>query len=121
MKQLPELSTLKITQSSARLTKAHCDRLDHLAVIVPKKPARTLFKTLPFGEHLRKSFERGSDRGAGRSASRLPNARAQVRVLGIPDRFVEHMTSREEQLAAAGIDADSVERVVRTLLQPKLV
>ena len=54
-------------------------------------------------------------------ASRLPQARAQVRVLGIPDRFVEHMTARAEQLAAAGIDADAVERTVRTLLQPKLV
>ena len=54
-------------------------------------------------------------------ASRLPKARAQVRVLGIPDRYVEHMTTREEQLAAAGIDADAIERTVRTLLQPKLV
>ena len=55
------------------------------------------------------------------AASRLPQARAQMRVLGIPDRFVEHMTTREEQLAAAGLDADSVERVVRMLLQPTLV
>jgi len=39
---------------------------------------------------------------------------ARVRVLGIPDRFVEHMTDRDEQHAAAGIDADGVER---TLLQ----
>jgi 1-deoxy-D-xylulose-5-phosphate synthase len=55
------------------------------------------------------------------AASRLPQVRAQVRVLGIPDRYVEHMTTREEQLAAAGIDADALERTVRTLLQPKLV
>jgi len=55
------------------------------------------------------------------AASRLPLARAQVKVLGVPDRFVEHMTTREEQLAAAGLDADSIERLVRVLLAPSLV
>jgi 1-deoxy-D-xylulose-5-phosphate synthase len=54
-------------------------------------------------------------------ASRLPKARAQVRVLGIPDRYVEHMTTRAEQLAATGLDAEGVARAVRTLLAPKLV
>jgi 1-deoxy-D-xylulose-5-phosphate synthase len=42
---------------------------------------------------------------------------AQARVLGIPDRFVEHRTSREEQLAECGIDADGIERTVEKLLQ----
>ena len=50
------------------------------------------------------------------AASRLPNAPRAVRVLGVPDRFVEHMTTREEQLADAGLDADGLERTVRTLL-----
>jgi 1-deoxy-D-xylulose-5-phosphate synthase len=50
-------------------------------------------------------------------ASRTPNVRAQVKVLGIPDRFVDHMTTREEQLAAAGIDADALERALRSALQ----
>jgi 1-deoxy-D-xylulose-5-phosphate synthase len=54
-------------------------------------------------------------------ACRLPNARAQVKVLGVPDRFVEHRTTREEQLAGAGLDADAVERFVRNLLLPTLV
>jgi len=54
-------------------------------------------------------------------ASRAPKARAQVRLLGIPDRFVEHMTTREEQLAASGLDADGIERAVRFLLQPTRV
>jgi 1-deoxy-D-xylulose-5-phosphate synthase len=49
--------------------------------------------------------------------TRLPGlARANVRLLGVPDRFLEHRTTREEQLAEAGIDADAVERLVRRLL-----
>jgi 1-deoxy-D-xylulose-5-phosphate synthase len=46
-------------------------------------------------------------------AARLPGARAHVRALAIPDRFVEHMTTREEQLAALGLDATGVARSVR--------
>ena len=42
-------------------------------------------------------------------ASRLPDARARVRTLGVPDRFVEHRSSREEQLAELGLDAAGVE------------
>jgi 1-deoxy-D-xylulose-5-phosphate synthase len=46
-------------------------------------------------------------------ASRLPQVRAQIRLLGVPDRFIAHMTTREEQLAEAGLDADAIERTVR--------
>ena len=53
-----------------------------------------------------------------RHAEREP---ARIRVLGIPDRFLGHTTSREEQLASAGIDADGVERSLRTLLAGTLV
>jgi 1-deoxy-D-xylulose-5-phosphate synthase len=49
------------------------------------------------------------------AASRAPNARAQVKLLGVPDRFVEHMTTREEQLTECGLDADEIERFVRIL------
>ncbi|MCK6446395.1 MAG: 1-deoxy-D-xylulose-5-phosphate synthase [Planctomycetes bacterium] len=55
------------------------------------------------------------------AVSRLPQVRASVRILGIPDRFLEHKTTREEQLAEAGIDADGVERAVRFALSPQLV
>lgn len=53
--------------------------------------------------------------------SRLPNARARVRVMAIGDRYVEHMTTREEQLAAAGIDAASIRSSVEQLLRASLV
>jgi len=47
---------------------------------------------------------------------RLPNAGARVRILGIPDRFVDHMSSRDEQLAHVGLDVAGVEGVVRGFL-----
>jgi 1-deoxy-D-xylulose-5-phosphate synthase len=53
--------------------------------------------------------------------NQLPNATARVRVLAVPDRFVEHKSSREEQLAEVGLDADGIEQTVRTLLAPTLV
>lgn len=53
--------------------------------------------------------------------SRVQGARAQVRILGIPDRFLDHMSTREAQLEAAGLDPESVERAVAHLVQPSLV
>ena len=48
--------------------------------------------------------------------NRLPLVRASLRLLAIPDRFLEHRTTREEQLEEAGIDAASIERAVRSSL-----
>jgi len=53
--------------------------------------------------------------------SRLPERRARVRLLGIPDRYQEHRTTREEQLAAVGLDAAGIERTVAQLLSVELV
>ncbi|MFM7297046.1 MAG: transketolase C-terminal domain-containing protein, partial [Planctomycetota bacterium] len=55
------------------------------------------------------------------SLSRLSSARAQVRLCGIPDRYIEHMTTREEQLAACGLDAEGLERAVLNLVTPTKV
>jgi 1-deoxy-D-xylulose-5-phosphate synthase len=51
------------------------------------------------------------------AASRAPNVRAQIKTLGVADRYVDHMTTRDEQLAAAGIDADALERALRSSAQ----
>ena len=51
------------------------------------------------------------------AASRFPEVRARIHILGIPDRFIDHMTSREEQLAACGIDADGIERSILSQLR----
>ncbi|MCB9915187.1 MAG: 1-deoxy-D-xylulose-5-phosphate synthase [Planctomycetes bacterium] len=48
--------------------------------------------------------------------SRLPLDGARVRVLGLPDRFVEHRTTRGQQFASLGLDADGVEQFVKGLL-----
>ena len=44
-----------------------------------------------------------------------------MKVLGIPDRFIEHRSSPSEQHVEVGIDSASVERVVRGLTQPTRV
>src|SRR5262249_32865774 len=53
--------------------------------------------------------------------AQIPAAGARVKVLAIPDRFVEHKSTREEQLAEVGLDADGIERTIRNLLQPTTV
>jgi 1-deoxy-D-xylulose-5-phosphate synthase len=47
----------------------------------------------------------------------LPGTNVRVKVLALPDRFVEHKTTREEQLAEMGLDADGLERTIQNLLQ----
>ncbi len=54
-------------------------------------------------------------------ASRLPDARARVRMLGVPDRFIEHMSSRDEQLAEVGLDAAGIAKSVVNVLRATLV
>jgi hypothetical protein len=39
----------------------------------------------------------------------------------VPDRFVEHMTTRDEQLAEAGLDAAGIEKSVLAVLRASLV
>lgn len=55
------------------------------------------------------------------TANRLPGGNARIRLLGIPDRFIDHKTTREEQLAEVGLDPDGVLRVVRSVLTSSLV
>ncbi len=58
------------------------------------------------------------------AASRLPEtgaARARIRMLGVPDRYVDHMTTREEQLATLGLDAAGIERAVQAALRTTYV
>jgi 1-deoxy-D-xylulose-5-phosphate synthase len=54
-------------------------------------------------------------------AARLPEGRARVRVLGIPDRFVEHRTTREEQLEECGLDAAGLEKSLLAIVRASLV
>ena len=53
--------------------------------------------------------------------SRIPDPRARIRILGVPDRFIDHMSSREEQLANVGIDADGIEKSCLGVLRATLV
>lgn len=53
--------------------------------------------------------------------SRTPNAVARVRCLAIGDHYIDHMTTREEQLAETGLDAASIERAVVHAVRASLV
>jgi 1-deoxy-D-xylulose-5-phosphate synthase len=58
------------------------------------------------------------------AASRIPKdnvARARIKILGIPDRFIVHMSSRDEQLASLGLDAAGVEKSVVASRRANLV
>src|SRR5262245_43613085 len=54
-------------------------------------------------------------------ASRLPDSRARVRVLGVPDRFIDHMSSRDEQLAELGLDGPGIAKSVVNVLRASFV
>jgi 1-deoxy-D-xylulose-5-phosphate synthase len=53
---------------------------------------------------------------ASRAGRRSDRPAARIRVLGVPERFIEHMSSRAEQLAHCGLDAAGVERALVTVL-----
>jgi deoxyxylulose-5-phosphate synthase len=53
--------------------------------------------------------------------NQLPNVAARVKILAVPDRFIDHKTTREEQLAEVGLDAEGIEHSVRHALQPSLI
>lgn len=52
------------------------------------------------------------------AASRQPEGEglARVRIVGIQDRYLDHMTTPEEQLAQCGLDRAGIERQVRGIL-----
>jgi len=52
---------------------------------------------------------------------RSDSATAKIRVLGISDRFVDHMTTRGEQLAVLGLNAEGVCRAVQGLFSNQAV
>ena len=53
---------------------------------------------------------------SNRLTATMAHPTARIKVLGMPDRFLEHRTTVDEQLAEAGLDVERVARTVRTLL-----
>lgn len=74
MLELPDFSPLTITQHTAPPKLASFASLDHLAVVVPAKPKRTLFDSLPKGRQLKVAFDRAGRKS--RVVARLDNRRA---------------------------------------------
>ena len=98
--------------------------------VVDARFAKPLDEEL-LGQHLRhyrnlltlEEHQRAGGFGAAvlEVASRLPEARARVRMLGVPDRFVEHMSSRDEQLAELGLDGPGIAKSIVNVLRATLV
>ena len=51
------------------------------------------------------------------AANRMRVGASRVRILGIEDQFVDHATTREEQLAAQGLDQAGIERAAKRIAQ----
>lgn len=82
------------------------------------RQGRTLRHIIVVEEHQRAG---GLGSAVLESLSRLPDVRARTRLLGIPDRYIDHMTTRDEQLAATGIDAAGIEDCVLGFLRASRV
>ncbi len=54
---------------------------------------------------------------ANRLSAQVPASRlARIKVLGLPDRYVDHKTTRDEQLSELGLDSEGIVRTVKLLL-----
>lgn len=53
--------------------------------------------------------------------NRASRGKARVKVLGIPDSYIEHMNSRADQLALCGLDAPGIAAAVSSALRASLV
>jgi 1-deoxy-D-xylulose-5-phosphate synthase len=98
--------------------------------VVDARFAKPLDEEL-LGQHLRRyrhivtieEHQRAGGFGAAvlEVASRLPDARSRVRLLGVPDRFLEHKSTRDEQLEEAGLDAAGIEKSAIAVLRASFV
>jgi leucyl aminopeptidase len=52
MIDIPDFSPLRVAQSSEKLGRKQVDSLDHVLVVLPKRPRATLFRGLPKARHL---------------------------------------------------------------------
>lgn len=74
MLELPNFSTLSISQDTTPASEANFAALDHLAIVVPDKPMPALLQSLPQGAQLKAAFDRAG--GKKPVAGRLDNGRA---------------------------------------------
>jgi leucyl aminopeptidase len=89
MIDLPEFAPLKIHQSARSVADFQVNSLDHLAVVVPKDPAHSVFASIPQGQQLQKLLSRAAAQGSSRVSSRLSNSRAT----GVTVAIVEGRTA----------------------------
>ena len=83
-----------------------CKPLDHELLVQHAKRFKLL---VTIEEHQRAG---GFGSAVLEALSREPGTTARVRCLGIPDRYVDHMTSRDEQLVSVGLAPADLVRAV---------
>jgi leucyl aminopeptidase len=73
---LPELTPLRVTQSTQRITRGSLDSFDHIIVVVPKNPPARWAQKLPRGRQLEQLLARTSRRGHDIASTRADNTRS---------------------------------------------
>ena len=75
MIELPEFRPLRITQTADRAGRAQIDSLDHLIAILPKKPDKADYRTLPKPAHMERLLARAIRAGDSRVTTHIDNQR----------------------------------------------
>src|SRR5690606_14438120 len=76
MIELPDFRPLQISQTSRELGRDVCDRLDHVIVVLPRRPSAALLRTVPQGRQLAQLLAQAARRDARFATTRLGNSRA---------------------------------------------
>ena len=90
MIDLPDFCPLKISQSEDVAGQKQLDSLDHLIAVVPKKPAKTAFRSLPKSAHLERLLARAEKAGSGFVTTHIDNKRGTavtIATFDAQDRF----------------------------------
>jgi len=94
MIDLPDFEPLRVSQTTSGAGRPVFESIDHVAVIVPKRPPAALFRRLPQGTQLRRLLARAHSHEEDRVSSRLSNTRATGVTLGAltPGSAFEELT-----------------------------
>jgi leucyl aminopeptidase len=83
MVELPNYSALRIAQDSRTLTRARIDALDHVVVVLPERAPRSVFRTLPISDQLKRLHARIARDETARITTRLNNKKTTGLTLAV--------------------------------------
>jgi leucyl aminopeptidase len=130
MLELPDFQPLAITTRAREPAQRTLDALDHLAIVVPERPAASLLRTLPAGRRLLKLLNRSTGQHGRMVGTHLDNGRPTAVVLAEyraqsafgtltwARQLVAECARRRPRalgLLIAGLDADAASRAVQSI------